>query len=289
MPVAAVNVIGDRPVAAEPVSGLVAALPQGAPVTVMIHGYRYAPGSRHDDPHATLFAPHGRGWSRRLGLAAGPGLAIGLGWDGTGSLRAASGRAARAGTALARLVAGLRAQGAPAVNLIGHSLGARVALAALPQLAAGDVGRIALLSAAEFRSQAETWLATPAGRAAEVLNVASRENDLFDLAWEWLVPGSGPALGARVAAPNVVTLQIDHPDHCDGLRRLGYPVAPRQRLVCHWSSYTRPGLFPLYRAFLHRPAALPLHALRAALDSDPAPRWSRFVPGGLPSGVLPAQ
>lgn len=265
-------------------------LPPGA-ATVMVHGYRYAPGAGRDDPHRTLYAAHGRGWGRRLGLAgpASQGLAIGFGWDGTGSLRAAAMQADRAGEHLARLVRALRAQGAPAVSLIAHSLGARVALSALPGLLPGDVGRIVLLSGAEFRGRAEALLSTPAGRAAEVLNVASRENDLFDLAWEWLVPGDGPAIGARLALPNAVSLQIDHPAHRDGLRALGFPVAPPRRLVCHWSSYTRPGLFPLYRAFLHRPGTLPLHRLRAALACDPAPRWSRLVPRTLPSAALAAQ
>ena len=84
-------------------------------------------------------------------------------------------------------------------------------------------------------------------------------------------------LGAGLDAPNAVTLQIDHPRHRDGLRDLGFPTAPPVRRVCHWSAYMRPGLFPLYRAFFHRPADLTLNDLRTALTADAAPRWSRLV------------
>lgn len=284
MPVIAVNACEDHRATAGRWEPLIAALPAGAPVTVMVHGYRYAPGNGRDDPHSSLF----RYWARRLCFTdARPGLAIGFGWNGAGALRAAGRRAVEAGPALSSLVAGLRAAGAPRVNLIGHSLGARVALAALPGLAAGDVGRVALLSGAAFRAEAEAMLATPAGREAEVLNVTSRENDLFDLAFEMIVRGEGPALGTGL--DGAVTLQIDHAGHREGLRRLGFPVAPPRRLVCHWSAYTRPGLFPLYRAFLHRPVDLPFFRLRTALAPDPAPRWSRLFPRPLPSGAMPAQ
>lgn len=286
MPVVAINVVADRAVAAQPLMPLLRALPVGAPVTIMLHGYRYAPGDRPEDPHRTLYA----NWARRLGFRASqPGLAIGLGWQGVGPLRAVHDRAGSAAVALARLLADLRAAGAPPVNLIGHSLGARVALGCLRRLEPGDVGRIALLSGAEFAERAERALATPAGRAAEVLNVTSRENDLFDLAFELMVPGCGAALGAGLSAPNAVTLQIDQPLHREGLRRLGFPVAPPQRLVCHWSAYTRPGLFPLYRAFLHRPAALPMADLRVALSARAAPRWSRLRLRTLPFPAVPVQ
>lgn len=284
MPVIAVNACEDHRATAVRLAPLIPQRPADAPVTVMIHGYRYAPGRGQDDPHVSLF----RYWARRLRLGdPRPALAVGFGWNGAGTLRAASRRALEAGPALAALVAGLRAAGAPRVNLIGHSLGARVALAALPGLAAGDVGRVVLLSGAAFRAEAEAMLASPAGRGAEVLNVTSRENDLFDLAFETILRGRGPALGGGL--DGAVTLQIDHAGHREGLRRLGFPVAPPQRLVCHWSAYTRPGLFPLYRAFLHRPEALPLFRLRAALAPEPAPRWSRLIPRVLPFGALPAQ
>lgn len=260
-------------------------LPAGTPVTVLVHGYRYAPGRAGHDPHATLFAPAAvpgqpHPWPRRLGFGRGaPGLCLGFGWQAKGTLPRARDQAAYAALALADLVRDLRARGAGPVGFVAHSLGARVVLKALPHLAPGDARRIILLSGAEFRGAATAALSSPAGRQTEVLNVTSRENDPFDLAVEWMLGrGEGPALGSGLHLPNAVTLQIDGAAHRAGLRSLGYPVAGPARLVCHWSTYTRPGLFPLYRAFLQRPAQLPLGLLRAALPETCAPRWSRLVP-----------
>ncbi|MFN4159717.1 MAG: DUF726 domain-containing protein [Gemmobacter sp.] len=287
MPIVAVNAEGPR--AALP-PDLMAHVRPGAPVTVMIHGYRYTPDDPRNDPHRELFAltPHrqnGRilSWPRRLGFGRGaPGMAVGFGWRAAGTLWQAHAEAAQAGRALAELVTNIRGCGSGPVNVIAHSLGARVALAALADLAPGDVGRMVLLSAAEVTGTARAQLLTPAGRAAEVLNVTSRENDLFDFMFERMIHGrarrDGAALGAGLSLANCVTLQIDGSTHRAGLRGLGFPTAPPARLVCHWSAYMRPGLFPLYRAFLHRPDRLPLGLLRAALPQDTAPRWSRILP-----------
>lgn len=268
----------------------------GTPVTIMLHGYRYTPASPRKDPHLTIYAglPGSQdsrtlSWPRRLGLTgARPG--IGFGWHADGTIWSAHAGAERAGLALADLIAGLRAQGAGPVNLFGHSLGCRVALSSLPHLRAADVGRIVLMSAAALRGQATAALATPAGRAAAVLNVTSRENDLYNKAFELLIFRAGDlTLGAGLDAPNAVTLQIDHPHHREGLRALGFPTAAPVRRVCHWSAYMRPGLFPLYRAFLHRPASLTLADLRRALRADAAPRWSRLIASPLLGARLAAE
>jgi pimeloyl-ACP methyl ester carboxylesterase len=294
MTVIAVNARGQHPAAGADLDTLLATLPPGSPVTIMLHGYRYTPADPARDPHRTLYAPapapQGRpvlSWSRRLGLQ-GERLGIGLGWRADGSLWAAHARADEAGLALARLIARLRQAGAGPVGLIGHSLGGQVALSALPHLSAGDVGRVVLMSAAAFQDPAKAALATPAGRAAEVLNVTSRENDLYDKAFEVLI-GGGRAVGAGLDAANAVTVQIDGAAHRDGLRALGFPTAAPTRRICHWSAYMRPGLFPLYRAFLHRPGALPLPLLRAALREDAAPRWSRLFARPLPAAGFAAQ
>lgn len=301
MAVVAVNAVGEVPVAAVALAPLIAGLPAGAPVTVMLHGFRFSPRRRKTDPHAEIFSPAPRfgnarmiSWPKRLGYSRGVrGLAIGFGWHASDHIWQAHAEAPRAGAALARLVCDLRAMGAGPVNVIGHSLGARVALQAMQHLAPGDLGRVVLLSAAEFRDRAVAALATPCGRTCEVLNVTSRENDLFDFLFERLIGGPmavhGPAIGAGLALPNVVTLQIDGAQHRDGLLSLGFPVAPPARVVCHWSGYQRPGLFPLYRHFLHRPADLPLSALRAALPVDTAPRWSRLIARPLAGAALAAQ
>ncbi len=297
MTIIAVNATGPMPAQGAPLDAITRNLAPGTPVTIMLHGYRYSPHSPAKDPHRSIYAAtpshqnaHTLSWPRRLGLqGARPG--IGFGWRADGSIWAAHAQAAQAGQALATLIARLRAAGAGPVGLIGHSMGARVALSALEHLRPGDVGRVILLSAAEFRGTAHQALATPAGRAAEVLNVTSRENDLYDKGIELLLGGrdDGPALGTGLDAPNAVTVQIDHPRHRDGLRALGFPTAAPSRRICHWSAYMRPGLFPLYRAFLHRPDTLTLCSLRAALPADTSPRWSRLFTRPLPAAGFAAE
>ena len=65
-----------------------AMLPPGAPVVVMIHGWRYAPGFARDCPHGSILsldpAPQDRravSWPRHLGLDGTSGLGIALGWN----------------------------------------------------------------------------------------------------------------------------------------------------------------------------------------------------------------
>ncbi len=264
------------------------ALPAVTPeqrVTVMIHGYRYAPGTGDACPHRTLYAlmpqrsgPRVVSWPRHLGLAH-EGLGIGFGWQATGAIWRAYAAAGKAGDGLAGLVRTLRAQGSGPVDVVAHSLGARVALSALSGVAPGDIGRLVLMSAAEFAAPAAAALATPAGRAAGVLNVTSRENDLFDGLFELCLAaglrGLGPTLGFGLAARNAVTVQIDSAAHRRVLAALGHRIEPPGRRICHWSAYLRPGLFPLYRAVLD--GRLPLPVLQAALPADTAPRWSRLV------------
>mgnify|MGYP000501235204 CR=1 FL=1 len=171
--------------------------------------------------------------------------------------------------------------------LVGHSLGARVALCALGDGA--PIDKMILLAAAEFSLPAQSALDSAAGRDVQVLNVPSRENDLFDFAMERLVRAPEP--GARMIGhglppmPNVATLQLDHDEALTRLRRTGFPIARPERRICHWSPYLRPGVFPLYRAMLS--GALPFAQLRAILPSEIAPRWSRLLPRA-PRLPLPA-
>jgi len=272
--------------------GALAALPPGAPVVVMVHGRGYAPGHRAHCPHALLFTAARDGgpgrilsWPRRLGLAGSAiaerrGLAVGLGWNGRGDIWTAAAAAERTAPELARLVTLMRRlDPARPVDLVGHSLGARVILGALPRLHAGAVGRVILLAGAEFAARAEAALDTPAGRLAEVVNVLSRENDLFDWGFETaLAPLSGRrALGAGLGhLANAVDVQIDGRATARALARLGFRLAPPDLRVCHWSVYLRPGVFPLYRALIHQRDELTLDRLRAALGTAPEPRWSRL-------------
>jgi pimeloyl-ACP methyl ester carboxylesterase len=267
------------------------ALPPGAPVVVMIHGYRFMPGQPGHCPHEHILSlcptpgvPRAVSWPDRLGLAGEQtGLAIAFGWPSRGSLRDCYARAAGAGAELAALIARLRVH-APdrAVDVIAHSLGARVALQALPRLAPGDVGRMILLAGAELRGPAAAAMDTPAGRAAEVLNVASRQNALFDLMLRAaLARGLARSLGAGLARPlpNWTDLNIDRPDTLQALAARGFPLDPPDRRICHWSAYLRPGVFPLYQAVLSRrvsPATL-----RVAQPAS-APQPDRR-PGALPT------
>lgn len=277
----AVTARGQTPWPDRPLSDVLATLPRGAPVTVLIHGYRHSPDDPANDPHAEILSLQSsaggrrRSWPRRLGL--GRGLGIGFGWQADGPLAAAHGRAAQAGVALARLIADLRARHDTPVGLFAHSLGARVALSALPYLAPGDVGRIVLLAGAERQARALAALHSSAGRAAQVLNVASAENRLFDLAFDWLAPdrADGPALGAGLPARNAVTLRLHDPAHRAGLAVMGFAVPAPGWRPCHWSGYLRPGLFPLYRAVLTQPDPISFAALRAALPGETTRRHSR--------------
>ncbi len=265
-----------------------AALPPGAPIIVMIHGYRFSPNDKRENPHdhiLSLSPASGNwkavSWPRHLGFGthrAEEGLCIAFGWDSLGTIWQAYAMAARAGQALARLLLQIdRLRPGTRVEALGHSLGARVILQALPHLTRPVLRRAILMAAAELRGPTEAALATPAGRVAEFINVTSRENDLYDFLIERLLPRARDrALGLGVSGrPNWLDLQLDHDDTLRALARLGHPIAPPRLRICHWSLYLRPGVFGLYRALLRDD--LPLAALRAPLPETASPRWSRLL------------
>lgn len=260
------------------------ALPASAPVVVMIHGYRFAPDAAGNCPHRHIFSlqPPAEDWTavswpRHLGDA---GLLIGFGWRARGGLIGASQRARDAGRGLAELAAMIRAA-APgrAVHVIAHSLGARVALSALSHAAPGDFDRLILLAGAETRRPARAAMASAAGRAVQVFNITTRENDLFDFLYEWLAgAGLDTAIGQglRQQVPNWLDVQMDQPATLTALARLGHPLPPAPARICHWSPYLRPGAFGLYRALLA--GGLSAQVLRTALPERVDPRWSRLWP-----------
>jgi pimeloyl-ACP methyl ester carboxylesterase len=296
MPILRVNANGLAPQLAEPALGqlpLHDALKRhvtAGPVLIMLHGYRYSLSNEQSSPHEHIMKDGAdqpldivQNWPHQLGYGTGTtdqGLCIAFGWEASGTIWRAHREAGRAGVALASLIKTLSSLGAGPVNIIAHSLGARVALSALPDLAPGVIGQMILLTGAELRSTAEAALMCPAGRTARVLNVISRENDIFDFIYEWLLAPhrlGARALGAGLALPHCVTAQIDHAGHLAGLRKLGFDVSPATRRMCHWSSYLRPGLFALYRAFLDPDTALDLADLRRALPGTLTRRWSRLL------------
>lgn len=261
-----------------------ASLPGGEPVVVMIHGYRFAPDVAGNCPHQHIFSlqpPQGDwtalSWPRHLG---GAGLMIGFGWPARGDLIGASFRAATAGRALADLAAVIQSlDPGRALHVVAHSLGARVALAALPHATAGDFSRLILLAAAETRGPARRAMASAAGRAVQVFNITTRENDLFDFLYEWLAgAGLDTAIGQglRQEMPNWLDVQIDQPATLAALARLGHRLPPAPARICHWSPYLRPGAFGLYRALLE--GGLSAQVLRANLPMAADPRWSRLWP-----------
>jgi len=264
-------------------------LPEGAPIVVMVHGYGYSPSDPKRDPHSHIFALEpsydlntGLSWPRALGLGArdpGAGIAVGFGWESTGRLARIYDMAEIAAQRLAHLATRLSLVSGRPVGFIAHSMGCRVALRALRHLHEGHVSRMVLLAAAEFQSRAEEAMASPAGRSCEILNVTTRENDLFDFLMELGVGrGRERCIGNGLSRPlrNWLDLQIDAPEVIARLAEIGYPVGVADKRVCHFSCYMRTGLFDLYRAVLRTPDRLPLPYLAQALPQAQAPRWSRL-------------
>lgn len=286
------------------------ALPPRAPVAILVHGFRYNPDLPPSDPHRSILAPGATGcdpryhaWPEGLGLGReGEGLAICLGWNASGprtpaGLRAAYRRAGEAGAAVAEVLA-LVARLAPdrRIDAFGHSLGGRVILSALAGLAEGNVGRVLLVGAADFTASAEAALGNPAVAGAEFYNIRAPENAFYDSLVEWIVPryGTGARALGRGLAPRrghaaLVDLPLGRAATRSVLARRGIHVAPPRRPVCHWSLYTRPGIFALYRAMLHDRgawAAAPLAAeIAAAAAETRAARRHGSGPGALGLGA----
>ena len=264
-------------------------LARGAPIFAMIHGFRFAPGAGQHCPFGHIFAldPCAKrrdktlvSWPRHLGLGASSGLAIGFGWPARGWLGDVNARAELAGHALAQLAKTIALiDPGRTLDVIGHSMGARVALAALRHAGRGQLRRLILLAAAETRGPALRALRSPAGQAAQVINVTTRENDLFDFLYEWAVAGGrdtaiGQGLGCVL--PNWIDVQLDSSPVSAALADLGFALPCPPARICHWSPYIRPGIFSLYRALLD--GSLTLETLAARLPDGQTQRWSALSP-----------
>jgi hypothetical protein len=143
-----------------------------------------------------------------------------------------------------------------------------------------------LLAAAETRGRARAALASPAGRSVEVINVTTRENDLFDACFEWGIHlGLNTSIGQGLGRthPGWHDLWIDQPRTLAALAALGYPLAQPARRICHWSPYLRPGAIGLYRALID--GGLPASDLPA---QRPRRRWSRLLLGSGLQAAVPA-
>ena len=288
---------------------LAGALPPDAPVVVLIHGYKFRPGRGGrpgEDPHRSLyaFAPDAPCWKVRSwpqGLGFDPedpatGLCVGFGWpaaeahlpaliaEGRTGFARVYDRAAAIGATLAALIARLQAAlPGREIDVLAHSLGARVALAALPHLEAAP-GRMLLLGAAEFDARAREALdACRAPRPPAIYNVTARANDIYDAAFETFAPRRSwqeraVGLGLGDPPPCWLDLQIDRAEVTDWIVAQGVPLTPARARFCHWSFYIRDGAFDLYRAILRRVPGWDVAALRVvpALAAQ-EPRWSRVA------------
>lgn len=272
-----------------------AGLAPDAPVVIMLHGLNYDPQNPGTDPFDLIFAlnpdttnPRIVSWPRRLGLRGARALAIGYGWRARGSVWWAYHRAGQTARPLALLLRRIKAlDPARPVHIVAHSLGARVALACLPHLPAGSVGRVILIAAAAFECDLRRALASPAGASAEIINIRSRANTLYDLLLRLALPHWGLTLGrGRLRAPNLLDLCIDAPKTRRALGLAGFALPEKAAHICHWSGYLRRDICAFYRALLHRPAATQLHLLQNLLRSaDPQPPSAGRPAVGL-SGIF---
>lgn len=285
----------------------IARLPDGAPIVILLHGYRYDPDRRPSDPHRHIFAfrettacRKTRSWPLGLGFtrhADAGGLCIGFGWPARLSHVDTLLRSGRTGFAevyraapfyggqLACLV-NLIHRMAPGrrLDIVAHSLGARVALSALPRLERAP-GRMILLGAAEYRSEARRFLdaSGPEGHP-EIYNITARFNDLYDTMFEIFAPrqeAADRALGAGLpdAPAGWIDIQIDRGDVTAWINDRGIPLRTAITRFCHWGFYTRGGAFGLYRAILGHQPGWDIETLRRApCFAVQEPRWSRLGP-----------
>lgn len=285
----------------------IAGVPHGAPIVVLVHGYKFNTLTVASNPHHTLFshtpaAAHWkiRSWPEGLGFASDAGetgLCVGLAWPasaahlpsllrhGRTGFAQVYRRAAQVGRRLAELIALLQTL-APgrSIDVLAHSLGARIALAALPHLATAP-GRMILLGAAEFDARALEFLrAAPAPCAPQIYNVTARANDLYDAMFETFAPRNSwreraIGLGLDAWLPYWLDIQIDRHDVTDWINARGIALTPPEAQLCHWSFYTRDGAFAVYEAILRDRAAWAIPRLReAACFAAQEPRWSRLLP-----------
>ncbi|WP_299729734.1 alpha/beta hydrolase [uncultured Tateyamaria sp.] len=260
------------------------------PVMVLIHGCKYDPTDTSHSPHTSIFGtePHHHKvghvkWLRHLGFCTGDvdeGLAIAFAWPARGTLWRAQRAARVAGRHLADVIAllRLRAPNRP-IHVISHSMGSEVIFEALTNLPPNAVQRIIALSGASYASRATAAMQSLAGRSAELFNVTSRENDVFDFMFERLIapPVRGDwALGNGIVLPNAVNIQLDCPRTLAALTRFGGHIASPRRRMCHWSGYTRPGVLRFYAHVLRAPKVVTLREIQQTLPEAAAPRWSRM-------------
>lgn len=257
------------------------AQPLDTPVVILIHGFRYDAAKPENDPAKSIFSPvppaddpRSVSWPRHLGFCRGrteEGLCIGLSWPARTGIREAYQRANEAGVSLARLVDLIRfADPRREVVVVAHSLGARVALCALPHIKAGRIHRMVFIYGAEIGRETDHCLSTGNYPLPRIINVTSRENWIIDCTFAaaitrrpWTKTLSS-CTATRCA--EWIDLPLHDPNALALLRAAGYPISQSLRPICHWSGYLRPGVFTVYRDFVRSPDKLPLDGLRRLAD-----------------------
>lgn len=256
-----------------------------APIIIMIHGYKHDPSNPEKCPHKRIFCDQSAyGWPNLLGYSRDEdtqALCIGFGWPARGGLRNAHRRAGQMASHLADFITMLRVRmpNRP-IHILAHSLGSEMALSALPFLRFKDVGRIILISGATYKSHARAMLATPAGKSAEILNVVSRENDIFDHMFEQLIPSTQDqdrTLGEGLCDKNVVNLQLDCERNLAAIALLGTRIAPPKYIISHRSGYRRQGAMAFYAQILGSRGHHRIANLKTLLPAKPGPRWGRMA------------
>lgn len=299
---------------------LAAALPECAPVTILIHGYRYSwrtPGlNGRGDPHRTLYLaepvpvsrarrPALANWPHALGFSEddpADGLCVAFGWDAWAGLAGprcfaeVHRRALGASRALTVLVRALcEALPGRRIACLTHSLGARIVIQALTRSPRLGIDLAVMLGAAERTGEAREMLARQdAARArTEFVHVASRANDLYDALYGWFAPWSGAGdqplgtAGLGIRHPRWLDVQLDGRALCRWLGAQGLDAGGRGRAVSHWSFYADPGAMALYGRILRgQPGWSPAEMLARGLPCGLEPRWSRLLPA-LPRRTAP--
>ena len=177
------------------------------------------------------------------------------------------------------------------IHILAHSLGARVALCALPHLPDQSLDRAVLLAGAEFTITAEALMDTPAGRTTEIISITSRENRPYERLLERMLGKAdrGRAIGlAPPERPNWVNLPLDAPHVLADLAEIGHVIAPPQRWFCHWSSYLRPGVFSLYSALVADTRPVPIAVVRRITQRPEPIMTTRPLVKFWPWAVLPS-
>ena len=277
-------------------SRALARVPRDAPVVIMIHGYRYHPDNPQKNPHKLLFAPTHNCASHKFvswpeGLAFGPmtsddGLAIGFGWEGLpsekispkprlGSFAHVYAQAFRAGGHLARLLTWIgELDPGRKVDILAHSLGARVTFSGLMRGKSANVNRVVLMGGAEYASVIGQYFRHVDHHPhLEVFNIRNSQNAFVDFLFECFAPRSHPddvAIGRGYKGPagRWINLAIDEPAVLAVLahRGIGLGATPRRTVVDHWSFYSRAGIMRLYLNLFRDRENWRLHDLQQELD-----------------------